>query len=109
MRKKNPSLIEKRIASIKRELLRIGEMRPGSLTCQYKDPKTKSGGSYQISYTHHMKSRTEYVRPQFVKILKKQIANYSRFKKLMQEWVDLAIECSKIKIQLAIKKEKRLF
>jgi hypothetical protein len=108
MHKSNPSQIETRIAAIKRELQKIGEMRPGSLTCQYKDPKTKSGGSYQISYTHHMKSRTEYVRPQYVKMLEKQIANHARFKKLVQEWVGLAIEHSKMKIQLAIKKEKGL-
>ena len=108
MRKSNPSQIETRIVGIKRELQKIGEMRPGSLTRQYKDPKEKSGGSYQIRYTHRVKIRTEYVRPQFVKILEKQITNHAKFKKLVQEWVDLAIEHSKAKIKLAIMKEKEL-
>lgn len=102
MSKKRLFQIETRIADIKRELLSIEEMRPGSLTQQYKDPAKKSGGSYQISYTHHMKSKTEYVRPQFVKMLKKQITNHAKFRKLMQEWIDLAIKHSKLKIKLAI-------
>ena len=41
--------IEKKIAAIKEELRRIGEMRPGSLTYQYQRPKEKKGGFYQIS------------------------------------------------------------
>lgn len=108
MGKKNLSQIEKRIVSIKRALQTIEEMRPGSLTQQYKDPAKKTGGSYQISYTHHMKSRTEYVRPQFVKMLKKQVASFAKFKKLTQEWTDLAIEHSKEKIRLAIFESKGL-
>ena len=104
MHKEKLSQIEKRIEVIKRELQGIGEMRPGSLTCQYKDPAKKLGGSFQISYTHQMKSRTEYVRPRFVKILKKQIAVHAKFRELTQEWVALAIEHSKLKILIAIEK-----
>jgi hypothetical protein len=38
--------IDKRIGKIKAELAAIGEMRPGSLTRQYKDPHTGSGAYY---------------------------------------------------------------
>ncbi len=93
--------IEKKIAKIKEELGRIGEMRPGSLTYQYQKPKEKKGGFYQISYTYRMKSKTEYVKAEFVQDLKSQIATFKRFKKLIQQWVDLAIEHSQWKIQLA--------
>ena len=82
-------------------MLTIGEMRPGLLTRQYQYPKEKKGGFHQISYTYKMKSKTEYVRPEFVKDLKVQIANYKKFKKLIQEWIDLAIEYSKLKIKIA--------
>ena len=108
MRKEKLSQIEKRINAIKRELQAIGEMRPGSLTRQYKDAATKSGGSFQISYTHHMQSKTEYVRPQFVKMLKKQIVEYKKYRRLVDAWLDLAIEHSKLKIKLEIEKEKGL-
>ena len=47
-----------------------------------------------------MRSRTEYIRPQFVKEIRKQIKSYKEFKKLMEEWIDLVIEHSKIKIEL---------
>lgn len=99
------SQIETKIKSIKKKLAEIGEMRPGSLTKQYQKPKEKKGGFYQISYTHQMKSRTEYVRSEFVKDLRKQIANFKKFKKLVQLWTDLAIEQSRLKIKLA--KEKK--
>ena len=97
--------IQRRIEKIKQLLLDIGEMRPGSLTMQYQKPKEKKGGFYQISYTYKMRSKTEYVRPEFVKDLKGQIANFKKFKNLMQEWIDLAIENSRLKMKIA--KEKR--
>ncbi len=103
MQQKYLSRLEKRINQIKRELQSIGEMRPGSLTRQFQRPQAKKGGFYQISYTYNMKSKTEYVRPEFVKELQEQIKNYKKFKKLTKEWIDLALEYSKLKIKLAIK------
>jgi len=50
--------IENQIQKIKDELWEMGEMRPGSLTVQYKVPKEKKGPYYQLSYTHKMRSRT---------------------------------------------------
>ena len=49
--------VKTNIAGIKKELMSIGEMRPGSLTYQYRRPKEKKGGFYQISYTYRMKSK----------------------------------------------------
>ena len=97
--------IEKRVEKIKRELQNIGQMRPGSLTCQYRNPKDKTGPFYQISYTHKMKSRTEYVRPEYVEQLRKQISEYKGFKQLVEEWIELAIQHSKMQIDRA-KKDK---
>jgi len=81
---KKLDLIGKRIEKVKEELMRIGEMRPGSLTMQYQKPAEKQGGYYQISYTYKMKSRTEYVRPEFVEDMKVQVENFKRFKTLTQ-------------------------
>ena len=97
--------IQRRVEKIKQQLLNIGEMRPGSLTMQYQKPKEKKGGFYQISYTYKMKSKTEYVRPEFVKYLKRQVSNFKKFKKHMQELIDLDIEHSQLKMKIA--KEKR--
>jgi hypothetical protein len=93
--------IEKQIEKIKQELLDIGEMRPGSLTKQYRNPKEKKWEFYQLSYTHNMKSKTEYVRAPHVDDMKKQVDTYKRFKALVEKWIDLSIEHSKIKMNLA--------
>jgi hypothetical protein len=93
--------IEQRIAKIKTELAQIGEMRPGSLTRQYKDPKRQSGSYYQLSYTRQMKSRTEYISREWVRDVRRQIANYKRFKALTTQWVALSIERCRLKMKLS--------
>ncbi len=55
--------IRQRIERIKAELAAIDEMRPGSLSRQYKDPAKRSGAYYQLSYTRDRKSRTAYSGP----------------------------------------------
>ena len=99
MSKKRMQQIEKRIEGIKQALVRIGPMRPGSLTRQYKDPKQQTGAYWQISYTRQMKSRTEYVRRDWVKELRRQIAAHKRFKRLVDQWIDLSIKQSKLTMQ----------
>ena len=51
MSQKRLGQIEKRIERIKAALQEIGPMRPGSLTRQYRDPETRTGAYWQISYT----------------------------------------------------------
>jgi hypothetical protein len=101
MSQKRIRQIERRIDRIKRTLLEIGPMRPGSLTRQYKDPQHHTGAYWQISYTRQMKSRTEYVRPEWVKDIRRQTATHKRFKRLVDQWIDLSIEHSRLTMQSA--------
>jgi len=101
MREKRIRQIERRIDRIKEALSHIGPMRPGSLTRQYKDPERKVGGYWQISYTRQMKSRTEYVRKEWVVEIRRQIATHKRFKRLVDQWIDLSIEHSRLTMQIA--------
>ena len=101
MSQKRIQRIEQRIDRIKRTLVEIGPMRPGSLTRQYKDPQHHAGAYWQISYTRRMKSRTQYVRREWVKELRRQIATYKRFKRLVDQWLDLSIEHSRLTMQTA--------
>jgi Family of unknown function (DUF6788) len=101
MREKKLQQIEGRIEKIKKELKLIGEMRPGTLSKQYKDPKEKRGEYYQLSFTHKMKSRTEYIRPVFVKEIEGNVKTYKMFKNLVEGWIDLSIEYSRLKMNLA--------
>lgn len=101
---KRIDVINKRIETIKEELVTIEDMRPGSLTRQYSKPKEKKGEYYQISYTYKMKSKTEYVRSEFVDKLQKEIQNYKKFKQLISEWKELSLEKSKLAILLSLGK-----
>jgi hypothetical protein len=101
MSKKRIRQIERRIARIKEALGRIDPMRPGSLTRQYRDPKERVGAYWQISYTRQMKSHTEYVRPEWEPDIRKQIATYKRFTRLVEQWIDLSIERSKLRMKIA--------
>ena len=98
MTEKRMAQISKRIEKIKAELAKLGPMRPGSLTKQYKDPKSQSGPYYQLSYTRDMRSRTDYIHKDCVREVRRLVGNYKRFKSLTTEWVDLSIEQSRLKI-----------
>jgi len=101
MSEKRIQQIEQRIERIKEALRHVGPMRPGSLTRQYKDRKNKTGAYWQISYTRQMRSRTEYVREEWVEEIRRQIATHKRFKRLIDQWIDLDIERSKLTMQIA--------
>jgi hypothetical protein len=76
-------------------------MRPGSLTRQYKDPQHQAGAYSQVSYTRRMKSRTEYVRRDWVKEIRRQTVTHKRFKRLVDQWIDPGIEHSRLTMQIA--------
>ena len=101
MSRKRMKQIERRIVRIKEELQTMGPMRPGSLTRQYKDPENSAGAYWQISYTRRMKSRTEYVRREWVAEVRRQIATHKRFKRQIDQWVDLGIEQSQLAMRTA--------
>jgi hypothetical protein len=43
-----------------------------------------------------MKSRTEYVRKEYVKEVRRQTVTHKRFKRLVDQWIDLSIEHSRL-------------
>ena len=102
--------LEMRINKVKQELLKIGEMRPGSLSEQYSacqkqgckcvDPvkPKKHGPFYQLSYSHRGKSTTQFIRPQFVAEVRRQLASYKKFRALTDDWVALSLELAKAKM-----------
>jgi len=101
MQEKSLKKIDERIQRVKDQLLALGPMRPGTLTRQYRKPRPRQGAFWQISYTHHMKSRSEYARPNEVATVRQEIAQFRRFKKLTADWVELALERSQRRTQLA--------
>lgn len=95
------------IKIIKKELQQIGDMRPGSLTEQKRKIKGKMMWPYwQVSYTQNRKSKTEYVRDEFVEKIRDEIIQYKTFKALMEKWVELSIDLSKERMKLLKEKIK---
>jgi hypothetical protein len=88
---------EERIARLKQELLALGPMRPGSISRQYRLPKEKKKPFYQISYTHRMCSRSEYVRPENLQTVLAETNTFKRFKKLINQWIALALKASQLR------------
>ena len=94
----NIDAIDHRINEIKAALCALGPIRPGNLSQQYHNAKERRRPYWQISYTHKGKSRTDYIREPLVDDLRVQVEEYAKFRKLTQEWVDLAIERSRAEI-----------
>jgi len=89
--------IERRILRVKAALLALGPMRPGSITVQYRNRAEKRGPFHQLSYTHRMRSRSESVRPEALGALRRETQTFRRFRKLIDQWVDLALKASKLR------------
>lgn len=100
MTNKTVAKLDQRIETIKAELAAIGPMRPGSLTRQFKNPKARTGAYYQLSFTLDMKSRTDYIPRQCLAQVRREVANYKRFKTLSAAWVAAGIERSRLWIKL---------
>jgi hypothetical protein len=111
----NQKTLQNQIEKIKAKLSVIGDMHPGSLSqqfnicgtkgCRCKDPEDpkKHGPYYQLSYVIKGRSTSRFIAPEYVPEIKKQIANYKLFKKLTQDWLDVATSLSKMKAAFAKK------
>ena len=105
--------LEQRIQQIKAELAALGEMRPGSLSKQYnvcgnpncrcKDPQNpqRHGPYYQLSWVHRGKSTTQFIRSPLLPQVRAQIATYNQFRKLTDQWVNLALRLAQAKLLAA--------
>ena len=105
---KRATQIEKQIKKVKKELMELGALRPGSLsqqynvcgkaTCRCKDPENprKHGPYYQVSYSRKGKSSSVFVRPEDVAAVKKQLVNYKKLMELVNLWIDLELEQAQI-------------
>ena len=101
--------IERQIEKIKRDLVALGDLRPGSLSTQYNvcgspgcrckaSPPEMHGPYYQVSFTRKGKSSSKFVKKKDLTAIRKQLKNYERLKILMDRWIDLAIELSNLRL-----------
>ena len=101
---------ERQIEDVKQQLIRLGDLRPGSLSKQYnvcgnprcrckEDPSQRHGPYYQISFTRKGRSSTKFVKKEAVSTVKKQLKNYATMKVLVDRWIELSTELCRIKVE----------
>lgn len=111
MNRRQPSL-EARIEKLKQEIVRLGDLRPGKLSQQYNvcgkadcrckaDPPQKHGPYYQVSFTRKGKSSTQFVRKEDLAVVRQQLRNYQRLQELIDRWITLGMELSRLKLPSA--------
>ena len=100
--------IKERIEAIKRELLGLGPLHPGSVSKQYnicgtpgcrcKDPKNpkKHGPYYQLSYTWRGRHTSRFVRPDQLAGVEAKVENHRRLRDLVNEWISLSVELERL-------------
>jgi hypothetical protein len=100
--------LEKRIDRIKEKIATLGDLRPGALSEQYNvcgnprccckaTPPKKHGPYFQLSYTWEGKSTSQFVPKDSVLQVKQQLRNYRRLRELVDQWITLAMELSRLK------------
>lgn len=100
MKSKKAEALLIKIEAVKKDLNCIGDMRPGSVTKQFHKRGDKKWPYWQISYTQNKKSRTEYLRNEFVEQIKKEVDSYNKFKELVEKLVELNVELSKERLKI---------
>jgi hypothetical protein len=106
--------LERQIEKIKRELVALGDLRPGSLSEQYNvcgkpdcrckaSPPQKHGPYYQVSFTRKGKSSSRFVRREELQGVRRQLKNHASLRLLVERWIDLAMELSDLRLKEAVR------
>lgn len=88
---------EKKARALLAGIAKLGAMRPGTLTVQYRNPAEKKTPFNQLSYTHKGRSRSEYVRPDNLAAVKREVETYKKFRLLVEEVTELSLEASQLR------------
>jgi hypothetical protein len=88
---------EKRIRALLNQMTALGAMRPGTLSVQYRNPAEKKTPFNQLSYTHKGRSRSEYVRPESLVAIRREVDTYRKFRLLFEQVTDLSLKASRLR------------
>ena len=88
---------EARIRARLAGLARLGAMRPGTLTVQYRNPAAKKAPFHQLSYTHKGRSHSEYVRPESLAAIQREVQTYKKFRSLIMQVTEISLEASRLR------------
>jgi len=88
---------EKEVRTLFASLAKLGAMRPGTLTVQYRNPAQKKTPFHQLSYTRKGRSRSEYVRPEKLAAIRREVETYKEFRTLVEKVTELSLEASRLR------------
>ena len=91
--------VRAQLEDVKRQLMKIGDMRPGNLNQQFRKPKEKLGEYYQLNYTFRGKTKTEHVKRENLEVVRAEIDEYQKAKEIFLDWMELSIKLSKLRIK----------
>ena len=106
--------IEKKIQTLKAQLLELGPMRPGSLSPQYnvcgkagcrcKEPQNprRHGPYFQLNYVYQGKKKSQFIRRENLKVVRAELATYKKFRKLTDQWIGLALQAAELRLKSTI-------
>jgi uncharacterized protein DUF6788 len=111
--------LEARIDQLKQAVLGLGDLRPGKLSQQYNvcgkaecrckaDPPQKHGPYYQVSFTRNGKSSSQFVRKEDLAVVRRQLRNYQRLRELIDRWIALGMELSRLRLQQSSERSRRI-
>jgi len=98
---------QRKVASIKNQLHKLGAFLPGSLskqynvcgnpTCRCKDPEhpRRHGPYWQLSFTVNGRSSTRFIKPDELAEVRLRLKRFRRFKTLNARLVEAYIELSR--------------
>jgi len=88
---------ENKVRALLAGMAKLGAMRPGTLTVQYRNPAEKKTPFNQLSYTHKGRSRSEYVRPETLAAVSREVETHKKFKALVGQVTELSLEASRLR------------
>jgi hypothetical protein len=98
--------LEARIERIKREIVKLDRIHPGSLSQQYNvcgqpqcrckaKPPQRHGPYHQVSFAWRGKNTSRFIRKDDLARVTRELKNYQRLRKLIGQWIDLSMELAK--------------
>ncbi len=99
--------LQQEIDKVKRDLMELGPMHPGSVSMQHQvcgragcrcmdaNHPRRHGPYHKLAYVHRGKPVCRFVRIDCADEVKRRVAVYKRFRKLMDRWIHLSVEQAK--------------
>lgn len=100
--------LQEKIAVLRRQLAGLGPLHPGSVSLQYQvcgnpgcrcmhpQKPQRHGPYYKLAYVHRGKPVCRFVRADCVTEMQRRLANYKRFRDIIDRWTFLSIQQGKI-------------